>query len=72
MEIVLGRDAEPDLAVTLPLGAGRLTRMHLKKDPPPAKQARAMRRDVHDTLREVSDGLRWEGVPGERSAPRRP
>jgi exopolyphosphatase/pppGpp-phosphohydrolase len=34
MEIVLGRDAEPELAMSLPLGAGRLTRLFLPDDPP--------------------------------------
>lgn len=63
MEIALGRDAEPDLALSLPLGAGRLTREHLPEDPPSNTQLKALRRHVRDTLREVSDRLRWEGVP---------
>ena len=40
MEIVLGRDAEPELAVSLPLGAGRLTRQFLPDDPPQAAGAK--------------------------------
>ncbi|WP_163509771.1 hypothetical protein [Fodinicola acaciae] len=63
MEIVLGRDATPDLAVSLPLGAGRLTRAFLPDDPPSSAQRKALRRHIRDTLREVSDRLRWEGVP---------
>jgi exopolyphosphatase/guanosine-5'-triphosphate,3'-diphosphate pyrophosphatase len=43
LEIVLGRDAEPDLAVSLPLGAGRLTRSFLPDDPPSRLQLKAMR-----------------------------
>jgi exopolyphosphatase / guanosine-5'-triphosphate,3'-diphosphate pyrophosphatase len=61
MEIVLGRDAEPDLAVSLPLGAGRLTRQFLHDDPPAAEQVKRLRRHVRDTLGEVADRLRWEG-----------
>jgi exopolyphosphatase/guanosine-5'-triphosphate,3'-diphosphate pyrophosphatase len=63
MEIVLGRDAEPEVAVSLPLGAARLTRAFLPDDPPSTKQLKDMRRYVRDTLREVSDRLRWEADP---------
>jgi exopolyphosphatase/guanosine-5'-triphosphate,3'-diphosphate pyrophosphatase len=63
MEIVLGRDAEPELAMSLPLGAGRLTRLFLPDDPPGRDQLAAMRRHVNATLREVADRLLWEGVP---------
>jgi exopolyphosphatase/guanosine-5'-triphosphate,3'-diphosphate pyrophosphatase len=63
MEIVLGRDAEPDLAVSLPLGAGRLTRQFLHDDPPAREQVKRLRRHVRDTLGEVADRLRWEGDP---------
>ena len=31
MEIVFGRDAEPELSLSLPLGAGRLTRAYTGK-----------------------------------------
>jgi exopolyphosphatase / guanosine-5'-triphosphate,3'-diphosphate pyrophosphatase len=64
MEIALGRDAEPDLALSLPLGAGRLTRAFLGEvDPPARTQVKALRRYVRDTLREPADRLRWEGEP---------
>lgn len=63
MEIVFGRDAVPDVAVSLPLGAGRLTRAFLPDDPPTRKQLSALRRHVRDALREVADRLVWEGGP---------
>jgi exopolyphosphatase/guanosine-5'-triphosphate,3'-diphosphate pyrophosphatase len=68
MEIVLGRDAQPELAVSLPLGAGRLTRAYLSDDPPSRKQLTALRRHVNATLREVADRLRWEGTPARAVA----
>ncbi|KAA9150297.1 hypothetical protein FPZ12_041380 [Amycolatopsis acidicola] len=63
MELVLGRDVEPELAVSLPLGAGRLTRAFCASDPPRAKEIKAIRRHVRETLSEVVDRLRWEGTP---------
>jgi len=63
MEIVLGRDAEPNLAISLPLGVGRMTRHFLPADPPRARQIKALRRHVADTLGEVVDRLRWEADP---------
>jgi exopolyphosphatase/guanosine-5'-triphosphate,3'-diphosphate pyrophosphatase len=63
MEIVFGRDAEPELSISLPLGAGRLTRAFLTDDPPARHQLAALRMHVKATLREVADRLLWEGVP---------
>lgn len=63
LEIALGRDAEPDLTLSLPLGAGRLTRQFLRDDPPSRGQVKEMQRHVRDMLREVADRLRWEGAP---------
>ncbi|MEV4313884.1 hypothetical protein [Actinocrispum sp. NPDC049592] len=63
MELVLGRDVLPELAISLPLGAGRLTREFLAADPPARKQLKALGRHVRSTLSEVLDRLRWEGKP---------
>lgn len=63
MEIVLGRDVEPELAISLPLGAGRLTRAFLPDDPPAQQQLKALRKHVRNTLGEVTDRLHWEGLP---------
>jgi exopolyphosphatase/guanosine-5'-triphosphate,3'-diphosphate pyrophosphatase len=40
LEVACGRDEEPDVAVSLPLGAGRLTRDYLSEQPPsPTRRA---------------------------------
>ncbi|MFI6351019.1 Ppx/GppA family phosphatase [Streptomyces sp. NPDC050560] len=46
LEIAYGMDEEPDAAVSLPLGAGRLTADRLPGDPPDAADVRALRRHV--------------------------
>ncbi|MEO5873920.1 MAG: Ppx/GppA phosphatase family protein [Streptosporangiaceae bacterium] len=46
LEIATGIDEEPDAAVSLPLGAGRLTRDWFTEDPPPAEEVRLLRRHV--------------------------
>jgi exopolyphosphatase/guanosine-5'-triphosphate,3'-diphosphate pyrophosphatase len=62
-EIAYGRDEEPSLAVSLPLGAGELTRTYVPDDPPRARQVTELRRYVKRTIGDVADRLRWEGVP---------
>ncbi|HEX2312346.1 MAG TPA: hypothetical protein VHJ17_01340 [Thermomonospora sp.] len=44
---------EPEIALSLPLGAGRLTRSHLPDDPPRRRQLRALRAHVADRLRDL-------------------
>ncbi|MFE3328335.1 Ppx/GppA family phosphatase [Streptomyces sp. NPDC059176] len=46
LEIAFGIDEEPDAAVSLPLGAGRLTSGMLPGDPPSPGDVRALRRHV--------------------------
>jgi exopolyphosphatase/guanosine-5'-triphosphate,3'-diphosphate pyrophosphatase len=46
LEIAAGLDEVPDAALSLPLGAGRLTREHLPGDPPSPEAVRALRRLV--------------------------
>jgi exopolyphosphatase/guanosine-5'-triphosphate,3'-diphosphate pyrophosphatase len=46
LELAMGMDEEPDAAVSLPLGAGRLTRERLQGDPPTEEQIRETRRMV--------------------------
>ncbi|GAB3375847.1 Ppx/GppA phosphatase family protein [Amycolatopsis echigonensis] len=63
MEIAFGRDVEPELAVSLPLGAGRLSREFDAAEQTSRRQLKAMRKHVRGTLSEVTDRLRWEGTP---------
>ncbi|GAB2819512.1 Ppx/GppA phosphatase family protein [Streptomyces chlorus] len=46
LEIAFGIDEEPDAAVSLPLGAGRLTGTRLPGEPPAPDDVRALRRHV--------------------------
>ncbi|MEV4068449.1 Ppx/GppA family phosphatase [Nonomuraea fuscirosea] len=63
LEIAAGVDEEPDAAVSLPLGAGRLTRDWFTGDPPPADEVRKLRKHVRaEIARNVGDIARY-GVP---------
>ncbi len=63
LEIAYGMDEEPDAAVSLPLGAGRLTAGWLPGDPPEAEDVRALRRHVRTGIaRSVGDFSRF-GAP---------
>lgn len=44
LEIAVGSDEEPDVAISLPLGAGRLTRRHLTGNPPTEASIRELRK----------------------------
>jgi exopolyphosphatase / guanosine-5'-triphosphate,3'-diphosphate pyrophosphatase len=46
LEIAVGIDEVPDVTISLPLGAGRLTRNWLTSDPPTADESRQLRRHV--------------------------
>jgi exopolyphosphatase/guanosine-5'-triphosphate,3'-diphosphate pyrophosphatase len=46
LEIAIGIDEVPDVTISLPLGAGRLTRTWLTSDPPTADETRQLRRHV--------------------------
>jgi exopolyphosphatase / guanosine-5'-triphosphate,3'-diphosphate pyrophosphatase len=46
LEIAAGLDEVPDAALSLPLGAGRLTREFLPGDPPAPEDVRALRRRI--------------------------
>ncbi|MFJ9637436.1 Ppx/GppA family phosphatase [Streptomyces sp. NPDC101178] len=50
LEIAFGIDEEPDIAVSLPLGAGRLTGAWLTADPADPEQVKALRRHVRASI----------------------
>jgi exopolyphosphatase / guanosine-5'-triphosphate,3'-diphosphate pyrophosphatase len=50
LEMAVGIDEEPGMALSLPLGAGRLTRDRLKGDPPPAAHVEALYDHVEKVL----------------------
>ncbi len=61
LEVAFGRDRMPDFAVSLPLGANRLTNEFLPaEDPPSAADIVALRRRVRHQLRDVATRIRWE------------
>ncbi|MFE9449154.1 Ppx/GppA family phosphatase [Streptomyces sp. NPDC006739] len=63
LEIAHGMDEEPDMAVSLPLGAGRLTAGWLPGDPPAPDDIRALRRHVRTEIaRTVGEFSRF-GAP---------
>ncbi|MFJ9541891.1 Ppx/GppA family phosphatase [Streptomyces sp. NPDC101225] len=63
LEIAYGIDEEPDAAVSLPLGAGRLTAGWLPGDPPTPDSIRALRRHVRAQIaRTVGEFTRF-GTP---------
>ena len=63
LEIAYGIDEEPDAAVSLPLGAGRLTAAWLPGDPPDPEDVRALRRHVRTEIaRTVGEFSRF-GAP---------
>ncbi|MBB5134312.1 exopolyphosphatase/guanosine-5'-triphosphate,3'-diphosphate pyrophosphatase [Thermocatellispora tengchongensis] len=60
LEIGTGIDEMPDSAVSLPLGAGRLTRDWFSADPPSPEEVRALRRHVRTEIaRTVGDVIRY-------------
>jgi exopolyphosphatase/guanosine-5'-triphosphate,3'-diphosphate pyrophosphatase len=63
LELASGTDEEPDVAVSVPLGAGRLTRSHLIGDPPSVESLREARRYARATIAEVAGRLRRVGEP---------
>lgn len=64
LEIAAGSDEVPDVAISLPLGAGRLLRDRLAGDPPDPGAVRELRRYVRrEVARSIGDVLRG-GPPG--------
>ena len=53
LELAAGMDEEPDVAVSLPLGAVRLTRDWFTADPPPPGEVRELRKHVRTEIGRV-------------------
>ncbi len=62
-ELALGSDELPERALSIPLGAGRLTRDWLPEDPPSAKSVKDVRQYIRATLKEAVRGFRPLGAP---------
>lgn len=63
LEIASGADEEPDVAESLPLGAGRLTRDFLASDPPDPDEVRDLRRHARASIADVVGRIRRVGEP---------
>ena len=63
LELAIGADEEPDAALSLPLGAGRLTRDWLPDDPPSPKQVKKLRKHVRAEVANVAVRLNRYGQP---------
>ncbi|MCH9720045.1 MAG: Ppx/GppA family phosphatase [Actinomycetia bacterium] len=63
LEIAVGADEEPDQAVSVPLGAGRLTRKWLTHDPPKSKELRELRKYIRIEIAEQLALVQRSGSP---------
>src|SRR5579864_1776673 len=63
LEIASGVDEEPSVAVSLPLGAGRLTRDWLVGDPPSADEVRQLRKHVRAEIAGTVGVVMRDGRP---------
>jgi exopolyphosphatase / guanosine-5'-triphosphate,3'-diphosphate pyrophosphatase len=63
LEIASGVDEEPSVAVSLPLGAGRLTRDWMAADPPSADEVRQLRKHVRAEIAATAGTVMRDGRP---------
>lgn len=63
LEIASGADEEPDVAASLPLGAGRSTVQFFDNDPPSAQNQRALRMYARALLADLVQDVRRAGSP---------
>jgi exopolyphosphatase/guanosine-5'-triphosphate,3'-diphosphate pyrophosphatase len=63
LELAAGIDEVPDVALSLPLGAGRLTRSALAGNPPTSGQVKALRKQVRADIARVLRDVNKAGVP---------
>ena len=55
LELAAGRDEDPDVAESLPLGAGRLTRDSFTSDPPSSREIAALAERIEPAVVAVAD-----------------
>jgi len=63
LEIASGQDEDPLVAVSLPLGANRLTRYWLPGDPPDRDEVRGLRKHVRAEIAAAASAIRSAGNP---------
>jgi exopolyphosphatase/guanosine-5'-triphosphate,3'-diphosphate pyrophosphatase len=63
LEIAAGQDEDPTAAISLPLGAGRLTREWLPADPPSPDDIRRLRKHVRAEIAATAGAVLREGRP---------
>lgn len=63
LELASGMDEDPDVALSLPLGAGRVTREMLPADPPKPAQVREVRKRVRADVARVMREINKVGAP---------
>lgn len=63
LEIAGGVDEEPDVAISLPLGASRLTRDWFTSDPPSAEETRQLRKYVRAEIGRHAGQVMRDGQP---------
>jgi exopolyphosphatase / guanosine-5'-triphosphate,3'-diphosphate pyrophosphatase len=68
LEIAAGPDEEPACAISLPLGASRLTRDRLAADPPSAEEVRSLRKHVRAEIATSAGMLLRDGPPNHAVA----
>ena len=61
LELAAGRDEDPEVALSLPLGAGRLTRQWLTDDPPPRRDVEALADHLQTALALIAQQVREAG-----------
>jgi exopolyphosphatase / guanosine-5'-triphosphate,3'-diphosphate pyrophosphatase len=62
LEVASGLDEDPDALLSLPLGAGRLTRDWITADPPPPDEVRKLRRYVRAEIANQIGGVLRHGA----------
>jgi len=63
LEVAVGRDEDPQVALSLPVGAGRMTREYLPTDPSRKREVAALREHVRAVLADAAPRVALAGPP---------